>query len=68
MSYAPSRPFEFEPLAMNKIGFTLNESMKPRRVTIHDRAADGKITALQDCASYPGFVDFETAVNHHLQR
>jgi methyl acetate hydrolase len=38
----------FEPLAMNDIGFTLTESMKSRRVTIHDRAADGKITALPD--------------------
>jgi methyl acetate hydrolase len=27
-----------------------------------------QILPFQDCASYPGFVDFETAVNHHLQR
>lgn len=38
----------FAPLGMSDIGFTMNESMKSRRVTIHDRAADGKLTALPD--------------------
>ena len=38
----------FEPLGMSDIGFTMSESMRARRVTIHDRAADGKLTALPD--------------------
>ncbi len=38
----------FEPLGMQDIAFTMNESMKARRVTIHDRAADGKLTPLPD--------------------
>ncbi len=38
----------FEPLAMQDIGFTMSDSMKARRVTIHDRAADGKLTPLPD--------------------
>ena len=38
----------FEPLGMHDIGFTLNDAMKARRVTIHDRAADGKLTPLPD--------------------
>jgi methyl acetate hydrolase len=40
----------FAPLGMSDIGFTMNESMKSRRVTIHDRAADGKLTPLPDLA------------------
>ena len=40
----------FEPLGMNEIGFTMTDSMKARRVTIHDRAADGKLTPLPDLA------------------
>ena len=40
----------FEPLGMNDIGFTMTESMKARRATIHDRAADGKLTPLPDLA------------------
>jgi methyl acetate hydrolase len=38
----------FAPLGMSDIGFTMSESMKSRRVTIHDRAADGKLTPLPD--------------------
>ena len=38
----------FEPLGMKDIGFTMTESMKARRVTIHDRAQDGKLTPLPD--------------------
>lgn len=38
----------FEPLGMSDIGFVLSESMKTRRATIHDRAADGKLTPLPD--------------------
>lgn len=38
----------FEPLGMNDIGFTMTASMKARRATIHDRAQDGKLTALPD--------------------
>jgi methyl acetate hydrolase len=38
----------FAPLGMSDIGFTMTESMKSRRVTIHDRAADGKLTPLPD--------------------
>ena len=38
----------FEPLGMKDIGFTMSESMQARRVTIHDRAADGKLTPLPD--------------------
>lgn len=34
----------FDPLGMTDIGFRMSESMKARRVTIHDRAADGKLT------------------------
>jgi methyl acetate hydrolase len=40
----------FEPLGMRDIGFTMSDSMKARRVTIHDRAADGKLTPLPDLA------------------
>jgi len=40
----------FEPLGMTDIGFTMSDSMKARRVTIHDRAADGKLTPLPDLA------------------
>ena len=36
----------FGPLGMQDIGFGLSESMRSRRVTIHDRAADGKLTPL----------------------
>lgn len=38
----------FEPLGMQEIGFRMSESMKARRVTIHDRAADGKLTPVPD--------------------
>jgi methyl acetate hydrolase len=38
----------FQPLGMADIGFTMSESMKSRRVTIHDRAADGKLTPVPD--------------------
>ncbi len=40
----------FAPLGMTDIAFTMSESMKARRVTIHDRAADGKLTPLPDLA------------------
>lgn len=40
----------FGPLGMNDIGFTMTDSMKARRATIHDRAADGKLTPLPDLA------------------
>lgn len=36
----------FGPLGMRDIGFGLSASMQDRRVTIHDRAADGKLTPL----------------------
>ena len=38
----------FEPLGMVDIGFTMSESMKARRATIHNRAMDGKLTPLPD--------------------
>lgn len=38
----------FDPLEMRDIGFGLSESMRSRRVTLHDRAADGQLTALPD--------------------
>ena len=38
----------FDPLGMVDIGFTMSESMKARRATIHDRAMDGKLTPLPD--------------------
>lgn len=38
----------FGPLNMKDIGFGLTDSMRARRVTIHDRAADGKLTPLPD--------------------
>lgn len=38
----------FEPLGMQEIGFRMTDAMKARRVTIHDRAADGKLTPLPD--------------------
>ena len=40
----------FAPLEMNDTAFTMSDSMKARRVTIHDRAADGKLTPLPDLA------------------
>jgi methyl acetate hydrolase len=40
----------FGPLDMKDIGFGLTESMRQRRVTIHDRAADGKLTPLPELA------------------
>jgi methyl acetate hydrolase len=40
----------FEPLGMEDIAFTMTDSMKARRATIHDRAADGKLTPLPDLA------------------
>jgi CubicO group peptidase (beta-lactamase class C family) len=38
----------FDPLDMKDIAFTMSDSMAQRRVTIHDRAADGKVTPLPD--------------------
>ena len=38
----------FDPLGMQEIGFTMSDAMKARRATIHDRAADGKLTPLPD--------------------
>lgn len=38
----------FEPLGIEEMAFTMSDSMASRRVTIHDRAADGKLTALPD--------------------
>lgn len=38
----------FAPLGITDMAFTMNDSMKSRRVTIHDRAADGKLTPLPD--------------------
>lgn len=38
----------FAPLDMHDIGFAMTESMQARRVTIHDRAADGRLTPLPD--------------------
>lgn len=38
----------FGPLGMTDIGFVMNASMKARRATIHDRAADGKLTPVPD--------------------
>ncbi|MEZ5646920.1 MAG: serine hydrolase domain-containing protein [Burkholderiaceae bacterium] len=40
----------FGPLDMKDIGFSLTDTMRSRRVTIHDRAADGKLTPLPDLA------------------
>lgn len=40
----------FAPLGMNDIGFTMSESMKARRATIHTRAADGKLTPRPELA------------------
>lgn len=38
----------FDPLEMRDIGFRMSDSMKARRVVIHDRAGDGKLTPLPD--------------------
>jgi methyl acetate hydrolase len=38
----------FAPLGMTDIGFGLTDAMRARRVTIHDRAADGRLTPLPD--------------------
>ncbi len=38
----------FAPLGITDMSFTMTDSMKSRRVTIHDRAADGKLTPLPD--------------------
>lgn len=38
----------FGPLGMKDIGFGLSDSMRARRVTIHDRSSDGKLTPLPD--------------------
>jgi methyl acetate hydrolase len=40
----------FKPLGMKDIGFVMSSSMQKRRATIHDRAADGKLTPLPDLA------------------
>ncbi|MGH7185349.1 MAG: serine hydrolase domain-containing protein, partial [Pseudomonadota bacterium] len=40
----------FAPLGISDMAFTMTESMKARRVTIHDRAADGKLTPLPELA------------------
>jgi methyl acetate hydrolase len=38
----------FNPLGMNDIGFVMSPAMQSRRVTLHDRAMDGKLTPLPD--------------------
>ena len=38
----------FAPLGMNDTSFVMTPSMQERRVTIHDRAMDGKLTPLPD--------------------
>jgi methyl acetate hydrolase len=38
----------FEPCGMKDIAFTMTDAMKARRVTLHDRAADGKLTPLPE--------------------
>jgi methyl acetate hydrolase len=38
----------FTPLGMQDIGFVMSPSMQQRRVTLHDRAMDGKLTPLPD--------------------
>lgn len=38
----------FSPLDMHDIGFVMTRSMRSRCATIHDRAADGKLTPLPD--------------------
>jgi methyl acetate hydrolase len=38
----------FAPLGMKDIGFTMNASMKSRLAVLHDRAQDGKLTALPE--------------------
>ncbi len=38
----------FTPLEMQDIAFTMTDSMKARRATLHDRAQDGKLTPLPD--------------------
>lgn len=38
----------FAPLEMQDIAFTMSDSMKARRATLHDRAQDGKLTPLPD--------------------
>ena len=40
----------FGPLGIQDMAFTMTDSMKARRVTIHDRAQDGKLTPLPDLA------------------
>ncbi|MGE5117520.1 MAG: serine hydrolase domain-containing protein [Betaproteobacteria bacterium] len=40
----------FAPLGISDMAFTMTDSMKARRVTIHDRAADGKLTPLPELA------------------
>ena len=40
----------FAPLGITDMAFTMTDSRKARRVTIHDRAADGKLTPLPDLA------------------
>jgi methyl acetate hydrolase len=40
----------FDPLGMKEIAFTMTDAMKARRVTIHNRDADGKLTPLPDLA------------------
>ncbi len=38
----------FAPLGMGDTSFVMNESMQARRAPLHDRAQDGKLTALPD--------------------
>jgi methyl acetate hydrolase len=38
----------FEPLGMQDIAFTMTDSMKARRATVHQRSPDGKITAVPE--------------------
>ncbi len=38
----------FEPLGMQDIAFTMTDSMRARRATIHQRSADGRLTPLPE--------------------
>lgn len=38
----------FSPLDMHDIGFVMTDSMQSRRATMHDRAADGRLTPMPD--------------------
>lgn len=53
----------FGPLGISDMAFTMSDSMKTRRVTIHDRAADGKLTPCptSPCRSRPNSTAAATA-------